>query len=505
MKALVLWEVSRKQDYIFSSNKLKENKGASLVIEKVIEEIPNMINAAYMDNLIYNGGGSSLYLFNKEEAKNFIKSVSEKILRDYPGIEIFIVMEEYDEYKDKVTEKIENAYKKLAIKKNRRMNSGAQISFGIERLCSSTGLPAVEEYIDDGQKRYRSAEVIVKLKESESSSKKFDNLLPVSKGINEFVDLAKGEKNYLAIIHIDGNQMGKKFDQLRDYFEYEEGNYYVTNKEYLDALKKFSDEIRNIYEAAFKNMANIVKLNEDKLKDDTKIKEGRFPIIPIILAGDDITYVTNGKIGIETARIFIEYLNKNEIEIYNRNKVKLNACAGVAIVRTSHPFVKSYSLAEDLCSNAKKRRRAEYPDDDYSLIDWHIEQGDLLGNISDIREEHYKTLDNKNLTMRPLYLNNKKDWKSYDNFKIAYSDITNRKICGDTIARNKLKELREIFKKGEKDTEIFLKSNKIDNFFGGFSDNKGNYCFNKDGCMYYDAVEIMDLFVELDGEGERNE
>ena len=78
MQALVLWEVSRKQQYIFSSNKLKENRGASIIIEYIIEEMPAKINKSYSQNLIYSGGGSSLYRFGStKEAKDFIKNISE--------------------------------------------------------------------------------------------------------------------------------------------------------------------------------------------------------------------------------------------------------------------------------------------------------------------------------------------------------------------------------------------------------------------------------------------
>ena len=41
MEYLVLMEVGKKQSYIFKSNKLKENIGASMIIQYVTEELPN--------------------------------------------------------------------------------------------------------------------------------------------------------------------------------------------------------------------------------------------------------------------------------------------------------------------------------------------------------------------------------------------------------------------------------------------------------------------------------
>lgn len=500
MQALVLWEVSRKQQYIFSSNRLKENRGASIIIEDIIEEIPFKINKSYINNLIYNGGGSSLYGFdNTEEAKDFIGKVSERVLRDFPGIELFMVIEEYDIEKDKITEKIDNAYRKLAIKKNRRENSGSQLSFGIERLCESTGLPASFTRREDNRKRYISSEVKVKIDYSEKNAEKFDELLPVPYSIKEFADLAKGDKNYLAVVHIDGNQMGKKLNRLKEGFNYENRKIEEVNKEYLKALKKFSDDIKEAFIGSFKHMAGVINSNENKLEQDTRIKEGKFPLIPIIIAGDDITYVTNGKIGIESARVFIDHLNKISIDI-NGTPVPLNACAGVAIARVGYPFSKLYDLAEDLCSHAKKTVLKDYKDTDgdYSLIDWHIDQGEIMGAITDIRENHYKALDGKKLNMRPLYLNNKDKWNNYDNFIEANKYISQLEIDGKKAPKHKIKELRDVLKKGERDTELFLVSNKIENYFPRFKDTTGDYCFYEDNCIYYDSIEAMDLFIKLD-------
>lgn len=505
MKALALWEVSRKQDYIFASNKLKENRGASIIIEEIIEELPKSINKGYENNVVYNGGGNSLYKFDDlSKAKEFIKDISEEVIGRYPGIQLFMTALEYDEKKDKVTDKVSYIHQKLNIKKNRRANSGLQVSFGIEIPCESTKLPA--SFCDkDEEHRYISPDIKEKqnIDTSHKNSKKFKRLIPEGyKPIREFDDLAKKEnKSYLAVVHIDGNQMGKKLIKLKEYFEpkYSGDDFTQVNEDYLQALKEFSSQIKDAYENSFIEMTKTIEENKEELKDITNIEGNKFPVIPIIVAGDDITYITNGKIGIESARIFLEYLNRECIEIYGGGKVKLNACAGVAIAKVSHPFANTYRLAEDLCNNAKRKLAKEYSNRDFSLVDWHIEQGDLLGSISEIREKYYKSLDGYDLCMRPLYLNNEEEncWTSYKNFMMAFNDITNKRIYEDKIARNKIKGLRDVFAKGKKDTEIYLKSNGIENFFSGFWNVKVDYCFTDKCCVYSDAVEVMDLFLKL--------
>ena len=407
MKEALFYGSISKQDYIFTSNKLKENIGASIIIDKITSKMPSEIDKRYKENEVYSGGGSSLYKFeNGEEAKAFIKAVSEKILIDYPGIEVFMVVEEYD---DEVTKAIDRAYAKLAKKKNQRKNSGQQLSFGIEKVCSSTGLPAKGEYTEpDGRTRYISYETEVKIK-NDIRYKKFQDLIPEGYEFpSMFSELIKGEKSYIAVVHIDGNRMGRLLDEVKNGYDYLSGDIAQKNKEYLMNLKRFSDDIIRAYEESFKAMTKTIEENKKKIFDCTNIKEKILPIIPVIVAGDDITYVTNGKIGIETARIFLEHLSKKQIRLYSDRNARLNACAGVAIARVTNPFSKTYQLAEDLCRNAKVKLLDEYGDKDYSLIDWHIEQGEFIGSIIEIREKYYVSEDKKNLTMRPLYINNEK-------------------------------------------------------------------------------------------------
>lgn len=504
MQSLVLWEFSRKQDYVFRSNKLSECVGASLIIKELTENFKEY--SLKEDNFIIKGGGKSLYLFEDEEdAKEFIRNYSFNVLKRYPGLDFFIVMNTFDENQVDIKEIIKNLYIKLEAKKCRRKNSGNQIGFGIEKICDSTGYPATDYKEEDGEIKPISSEIKAKIRASDNKQiKYFEDLIPDEYKFTKLMnDLVKEKaKGYISIVHIDGNGMGKRFKNIENkIIKNNNESFKEFNDRYLDILKKFSKMINEKYNLAFKEMAKAVvsKNNKEKLKEVCNIEKNILPLRPLILAGDDVTFITNGYIGVECARIFIEELNKNNININGLDFGKLNACAGIAIIKKGYPFIKGYDIAEELCQNCKSLI-IDRGYNDTSILDFHIAQGDVNKSIKEIREEEYSYNKKFDLTMRPLLLDDTKDWRNYNNFINSIRNV-NEAIKNKDIGRNKIKALREILKKGPAEAEYFFKFYKIPGkYLKDLNGTRGDYCFNeKDNiCMYLDAIESMDLFIELE-------
>lgn len=469
----VLMEIGKKQPYIFKSNKLKENIGASMIIKFVTEELPKNELSKNNGKKIIEGGGKSIYSFdNKESAKNFIKNMSKKVITNYPGLEIYFSIRECSLEKDNVVNEIDKLYKDLMTKKAKRINSVNQQALGIEKKCESTGLPAVDVI----EKRLVSSEIKSKIKMYENN-KKFYFKEEGTKFYEELDDLTPDEKSYIAIIHIDGNSMGNKFTQLSNLYKEKIEKDKSKNNEYLSEYSKLSKEIDKAYKEAFK-----------KVIENSKDEEGYSSIRPIIIAGDDITFIASAKDAIKLTKIFIDEINKKQIYMGNK-KIILNAAAGIAFIKSHYPFDRGYDLAEKLTANCKSVIKKN--DEDASMIDWHVVQGEESDSIRSIREEHYVN-GALELNLRPLYLNKKDELNSYENFKDTLKVIQNK-----DIPRSKIKGLRAEYKKGSQSVHIYMNYyglNKYLDYVNGIQIKDGIY---KNKAMFYDAIELMDLVEEV--------
>lgn len=501
-------EVSKKQSYIFKSNKLKENVGASMIIrfvtedlpEKKLKELKNRGKSSARALLV--GGGKSIYYFDKDEdAKSFVGELSYQILEDYPELEMFFVTVPADIEKDNILKKIDEAYKKLGEKKSRRASCYYQMSFGKEEICHSTGMPAV--YIEDEWKYGKERNKLLLSEESKSKldvivTKKLQDELnkytESEKLISEIDEFVEGEsKSYIAIIHIDGNKMGKKFDEIKAKHEKQEiKDMKQFNEAYLEEMDGFSKKIEACYKEAFKAMC----IRYKKEKKETKIR-------PIVLAGDDVCFVAKAKDAIWLAKAFLDEIGKKSVHEY-----KLCACAGIAIVKRGYPFARAYRLSEELCQNCKDTIVREGLKDT-NMLDWHIVQGEMKESLGQMRQE-YQVDEKTSLTLKPLLAG--EDYKGqinhYDNFKVLVKKLLEDIEKGD-LARSKVKELRNIYKEGKAATEVYMRitglekdnqnhvENKLD-FAGNLKVNFGFYtegerCF----ATHYDAIEMIDIIQNL--------
>lgn len=478
---LTILEVSQKQAYIFASNKLKENIVNSEVITRILSSdyLKEVLkDTGYSDekNMVYSGGGHAILEFAaKEKAYQCVAKLTEIIYRDFDGLLVFARTILYDE-KELPRKNIKKLTCELERKKEKRLSYFHQGSYGVEKIDSTTlgVLPEAEE--SEEKKKIRENEYEVE--------KSFypEGKIPVT--VFDELGGSRDESNFIAVIHVDGNGMGKRMDELYDIIGVSDWD---TTKA---GLRKFSDSIDADFKQAFRNMANIVGRNQERGKlKALSIENNHFPLRRIITAGDDICFVAEGRIGIECAVIFIEELNKISNEADHK---PYTACAGVALVHAKFPFYKAYKLAEQLCSSAKAFGSNLSPQDNgrsVSSIDWHIEFGEMGDSLEDIRR-NYINSDGNLICMRP-YLVTAPDeiierpemaGRKYSDFKQL---ITLLKEKEDVYPTGKIKGLHGALKAGETAVANYLRFNRMEELLA-------------DANAMFDAIELMDTYLSLE-------
>lgn len=557
-KFLVISEVSKKQGYIFKTNKLKENIGASTIIEYITEGLPKEKLAEVLgkdiakikdENVVNAGGGNSLFIMdNEDDAKEFITRTTRTVLEYFPGVEFFMAYESFDYNNDSIIDAIDKIYKKLNDKKSARASVFRKKSYGIEQNCVTTGLPAYKRY--DGS--FLSKESCIKRDWSDEKKieeffekknwkrykeKKYDENT-ISKVINKFENegyrftkeiedliTEKDENSYVAIISLDGNKMGEKIEHMRNEARKREdkNNMAESNKNYIENLYKFSNNIKKYYEKAFIDMLSVISSNYDKkqnIEEKLKLKEKNkgqdkklMPVRPIILAGDDVCFICNAKIALECVNLFIKSLNQQDNNIEGK---QLNACAGICMLKSSYPFDKGYEIAENLCKNGKAKI---VDSNDASLVDFHICQGEISTSLNEIRSRAHINKDVE-LNIKPFYINiteaiedekksgkyeriiTKRDtFNTYENFKNEFKRVEEKtKDC-----KGKIIKLRDVFPQGIEKTRLFMNKNMITEDFSkgfGLPADAIKYGFyqidGKNTCLYFDIIELQDMFINLD-------
>ena len=531
------------QPYIFGSNRLRENIGASYLVSQATDDWarealhtfarkdinrkvyafapekhqpeakPRIEDDGLAAELVYAGGGNTVLLFSdKQYAVQFTKILSKRILEEAPGINLVAVHQEFDWDTESLYKVVQNLMKNdLDAKKQSRILSAPLLGLGVTATCRSTQLVAVKmsEPFEEDEPYLISTEIDAKLKFVSQANDKLQQMFVTSLGSYKFplrtdkMGRSEGDSSYSAVIHADGNGMGKRFQNfVKD----------KCNRDYIIDMRKLSHSINQAGINALKTVVEIVVKSIDvdpdgkgKVKGKFEIKDNYLPFRPLVYGGDDVTFVCDGRLGLELAAIYLEAL-ENQI-IADGKPIK--ACAGICVVKTHYPFARAYQLSEDLCRQAKKFVKDEEKGD-FSALDWHLAASGLIGSIAEIRDREYKVPAGK-LSMRPISLKKEidSDWRTWQGFTKVVKHLNEDEDWKGR--RNKVIALRDVLRQGIEATQKFLKNYRIKdeqlpNFpeFSGQTRDLAEKGWLNGVCGYFDAIEAMEFYISLKEESDAN-
>jgi hypothetical protein len=475
----LLINVTGIQGYIFSSNKLKENIGASYIIEELVykETMKEVLETCFETNFLFDwqnqssdtvlagdlqcevgyiGGGNALLFFKDEvNADLFTRAFTLKMLECFPGLRtVFGKEAKYNPETTNFKSLMESLQTSINASKSNYFRETLPFKPGIAKDCSFSGdgLEVFEGMKEEDFKSGKSYAKYTGFEKMSGSSSVFLSQENSEKFMfpSEFdlVSNQGGEDDsegaYIAVVHVDGNGIGKAF--------------MATTK--LSESRKLSKDLSDL---ATQSMKALIELIIEKEKDLTPKGKGFrtgeekriLPIRPIITGGDDITFVADGRIGI--------YLAEQMIRIFEDTAKKLNrdfkASAGIAIVKKKYPFYRAYTLSEELIKQAKDKTKEQSESSNLkgqNYISFLIAEGGVTGTLNDVIKNQYQH-NGKSLFGGPYAIGSE-----FEQLKAGIKHFQEKDSNGKSKwPRNKIMELRSLLVSGTSETEFFKKQMEI--------------------------------------------
>lgn len=347
------------QSFIFKTNKLKEIVGASELVEQICTSIFKNAVKFKDSNLILNAAGNIKYIFDTDqECKDLVRSFPKEIMAFAPGITVSQAVVKLEG--KKLPDAINELEKKLKAQRNKTSVPFEIGYMGLKRSRRTGGIAfgKAEHEDDNADNQYICEATHIKTEVFNKSQNTFfekltgiktDTSQHLAKEMEEIT--ATGKNNWLAVIHADGNALGiliqKLGETLKSLPDINTQEAFVTFSKNLDIAT------RTAAQKAFKEVV-------EKSFDTSKYK---YPIRPVILGGDDITVIIRADLALDFTHVFLQSFEEETKSKLQFLKEKydvtgfengITACAGIAYIKTTYPFHYAVSLAEILCSEAKK-------------------------------------------------------------------------------------------------------------------------------------------------------
>lgn len=497
---LAMYDVRGIQKYIFRTEKVQDAVGASAIVENIILDalryaVKSMTPSPSMDEkwchgkeifpfergkaevqMLFVGGGSAYVIFrDRELCLELNRRMSAYVMKRTYSLQLAAAVvnctEDYREDYEKLHEQMNRTKADMIVSKP----LGA---LPVMRIEVKTGYPLGKNgSAETCLKREANARQLT----GDRAERVFDNYVA-----------EKGVDSIIAVVHIDGNNMGLRIrEQLQGIRDYQEA---------VRRMRRISCSINYSFKQTFQEMAD--HFNKKAVKGKS------YFVRKILVAGDDITYVCNGRIALATIEYFCRkaagLTMTGDTDAESIQKYGFSVCAGAAFINSHFPFHVGYEVAEECCKSAKEcAKKEQYMDHGRigSFVDFHICKNVHAQNLKLMRQREYQTNGRYSLLARPYYISTEQEGGlgrlneeafAFERFKVAAGYFRNE----DNMPRSFAKELRNTYAQGEglmKPLVSFLKSRGWK-----LPDGEDNAFREDHTAKWYDALEMLDYCEGLD-------
>jgi len=499
-------EIKRIQSYLFSVPKLKAMVGANVILGETTmgtkddlekdnhpEKLENMVQLAVANGglspvssiseetkklfsdsdleddspiefaekgiVSRHGGHFSAFFTSKEKAEEFESAARMMIAEKLPGAMVKCDIFDEKQMKEKLVERKRSDEEKQGESKGPKYKNDnpafvqALAEIPQFALCEGSGNEPASE------KKMSASYISKEEKAGEFYSGKTNDIVgmlykkdsKIPKGHEykySFEDIA--DNKYLAVIHADGNNMGKLSsdwarENLKKHNNIEDGkvlNIFIENELKREAFfysmrKATRRAIRSSIKAIFHTVPERYRL--------------------FMAGGDDLLLVCEAKYAMPFIKSYAEEIKQNKLI----SGEDLSIGAGIVIAHHNVPIYQLHALAEELASNAKKRNKHLEKDD--SVVDWIVSSESYIGNLDEYRKRNIKheaklTKETVYMTMKPYKILGENEL-SLESLMSASKNLKNDKDS-KRASRNKYKKLLDDLKKGSVGGRLLYKEMK---------------------------------------------
>lgn len=480
-------------------------------------EFENHMNSlnGYLGEVVYDGGGNFFILYkNKEVYEGINKIFTRRVLEHTYSLTVLcsciegVDFNNYttvfpntytEEQKKKYYKEHPNGDRERLYKENRKREARinpqmpAQV-LPFTQVDYANSLPLYKKRVIARNDKVTKEKKITR--ESYRKYEKFDEN-KISTGKNDYnsdsidekildkIVKEKGRDSWLAVIYIDGNNMGAKVQGIFAAEQKSEDVTQISYEEAINKLRKFSSEIQRDYIDT--RIEAVDKMLKDKYNTDYRRRL-------VVYAGDEINIIVNAHDAYDVVKAYFKDMPEN-----------CSACAGIAIFKSHMPYADAYRIAEQCCESGKQVMK-KYQMGDVNMMDFHYCQGVIGLDIEKIREREVG-----NIISKPWFVVG----ESQDKYMRNVGDIDQTTIITtnmidemverlNTCSRTNIKGLLASAKRSEselftelKRMEIRRKKEDAENYLELTNINDVNgQKLSKDIIrkMVYDIVTVYDLW-----------
>lgn len=404
---LYRYEAKSIQKYVLASDRLREIKGASAIVEQLGEHFQRALTAQGRGGTYqYAAAGGGTATFEDEDAaKDFYAHWPMIVAQHAPGLQIVQAIVDMNTVaKDMLMDALADALTADRARPHVDLPEGGAavaraprsglpaVAFGEAlRKSARVDIEAAGEALFDGQ----AAASLIAGSGSQGDALA-DRLTQGTSLANvAFINNANElNARYVAVIHADGNDIGAT---IRDVV--------AKSPDTVASLTRFSEHLGDATERAVGAALTAVR---HVIDPDAPTTVNVIPGRPVVVGGDDMTFVIRSDLALPFVKAYLDAFEKHTAglvgaiagEDAGAARPHLTAKAGIAFVHQNFPFHLAFDLAHSLCDDVKLGLRMKGKGLTPSGLHFFRVTDSFADDYRELRQTHL-TVGGRSLTMGP--------------------------------------------------------------------------------------------------------